>query len=153
VFYGEYQHTIDAKGRLIIPSRFREVIAEGDLGRLVLCRGLDRCLFLFGEQEWRKLEQRLSSLPLERSAARRFNRSLFSGAAECDLDKQGRIMIPPTLREHAALDGEVAIVGVFDRIEIWSKSLWSEYQRESAESFEDTAEKLWDFESATRDSN
>jgi len=146
VFYGEYQHTIDGKGRLIIPSRFRDVIAVRKLGRLMICRGLDRCLFLFGEQEWRKFEERLSSLPLERSVARRFTRELFSGAAECDVDKQGRIMIPAMLREHASLDGEVIVVGVFERIEIWNKELWDEYRKESSEHFEDTAEQLYDFQ-------
>jgi len=146
VFYGEFQHTIDSKGRLIIPSRFRDVIVVRKLGQLMICRGLDRCLFLFGEQEWRTFEDRLSSLPLERSVARRFTRSLFSGAAQCDLDKQGRIMIPPPLRDHAKLDGEVVVVGVFNRVEIWNKSLWTEYQTESSEKFEDIAEQLWDFQ-------
>jgi len=146
VFYGEFQHTVDGKGRLIIPSRFRDVIAIRKLGRLMICRGLDRCLFLFAEQEWRTFEDRLSSLPLERSVARRFTRSLFSGAAECDVDKQGRIMIPASLRNHAKLDGEVVVVGVFNRIEIWNKSLWAEYQTESSENFEDIAEQLWDLQ-------
>lgn len=143
MFYGEYQHNIDSKGRLIIPSRFRDVIDERKLGKLMMCPGLDSCLFLFGEEEWRNYEKRLSSLPLGRRSARLFARSLLSGACECELDKQGRIMVPPKLRKHAKLDGETMLTGIGNRIEIWNKELWDELMREASESFEDTAEELW----------
>ena len=146
MFYGEYQHNIDEKGRLIIPSKFREVIAERELGGLMICRGLDRCLFIFGEDEWRNYEKRLSSLPLEKRSARSFTRQLFSGASECELDKQGRIMVPANLRAHANLNGATMVVGVFNRIEIWNKDLWTEYMRASNEGYEDTAEDLWNFQ-------
>lgn len=143
MFYGEYQHNIDTKGRLIIPSRFREVIAERKLGKLMMCPGLDSCLFLFGEEEWKDYEKYLTSLPLGRRSARLFVRSLIALACECELDKQGRIMVPAKLRKHAKLEGETIVTGVVNRIEVWNKDLWDELMREAGESFEDTAEELW----------
>ena len=111
MFMGEYNHTIDAKGRLIIPSRFRELLGE----EFVLTRGLDGCL-----------EEKLRALPLTNKDARTFSRFFVAGATTCQLDKQGRILVPQTLREFAGLDKDVVLTGNLNRIEVWSKEKWSE---------------------------
>lgn len=142
MFMGEYQHTIDEKGRMIIPSKFRD-----DLGSsFVVTRGLDQCLFVYPLSEWEVLEQKLKALPLMKSDARAFTRFFFSGATECELDKQGRVNIPNNLREHAKLDKECVVIGVSNRVEIWSKSMWENYFDQSEESFNEIAEKLVDFD-------
>ena len=112
MFMGEYQHSIDEKGRLIVPARFRE-----ELGlNFVVTRGLDNCLFVYPKPEWQNLEQKLKSLPLTNASARSFVRFFFSGAGECELDKQGRILLPLNLREYARLDREVVLIGVSSRV-------------------------------------
>jgi MraZ protein len=122
MFMGEYNHTIDAKGRLIIPVRFREGL--GDV--FVMTKGLDGCLFIFPMDEWEAFEKKLRALPLTSKNARTFSRFFVSGATECELDKQGRILVPQTLREFACLDREVVLAGNLSRIEVWSKKKWSE---------------------------
>ena len=122
MFMGEYNHTIDAKGRLIIPSKFRELLGE----EFVLTKGLDGCLFVFPMNEWGAFELKLKSLPLTDKNARAFSRFFVAGAATCELDKQGRILVPSTLREFAGLDKDVVLAGNLSRIEIWSKEKWSE---------------------------
>ncbi len=139
---GEYVHTLDKKGRVIVPSRFRDELGE----RFVITRGLDRCLFLYPRREWANLENRLKELPLAKAEARKFMRFFFSGASEVEIDKQGRILIPPQLREHAHVQKEVVIIGVSNRAEIWSKENWEEYSNESDLSFEQVAEKMIDFQ-------
>ena len=141
MFMGEYQHNIDDKGRLIIPAKFRDGLGAS----FVATRGLDQCLFVFPQQEWSLLEQKLKSLSLMKSDARLFNRFLFSGATECELDKQGRVNLPRNLIEHAKLDKDCVIIGVSSRVEIWSKEVWTDYSRQSEESFNEIAEKLVDF--------
>lgn len=141
MFMGEYQHNIDEKGRLIIPAKFRDGLGVS----FVATRGLDQCLFVYPSQEWSLLEQKLKSLSLMKSDARLFNRFLFSGATECELDKQGRVNLPRNLIEHAKLDKDCVIIGVSSRVEIWSKEVWSDYSRQSEESFNEIAEKLVDF--------
>lgn len=132
MFMGEFQHTIDEKGRLIIPAKFRE-----DLGpTFVLTRGLDQCVFGYPMDEWKALEQKLKALPFTKKDARAFSRFFFSGASECQLDKQGRVNITPSLRDYAGLDKECVIIGVSNRIEIWSKSRWESYYEASESSFE-----------------
>lgn len=122
MFMGEYNHTIDSKGRLIIPSKFRE-----DLGQeFVMTKGLDGCLFVFPIKEWEAFEEKLRSLPLIDKNARKFSRFFLAGAAACELDKQGRTLVPGTLREFAGMDKEVVLTGMLDRIEIWSKDKWNE---------------------------
>lgn len=138
MFLGEFQHTLDDKGRLTIPARFRDGLGE----RFIVTRGLDNCLFAYPASEWQVLESRLKTLPLTKADARAFVRFLFSGAAECELDRQGRVMLPPTLREHARLDKDVVVIGVSNRVEIWSKDRWEGYVEQAEESFEDIAEKL-----------
>ena len=124
MFMGEYNHTIDAKGRLIIPSKFREIL--GDV--FVVTKGLDGCLFVYDNEEWKRFEEKLRALPITNKEARQFVRFFLAGAAEVEVDKQGRILIPNVLREFAGLAKDVALVGVGSRIEIWSR-----------ERFEDTA--------------
>lgn len=138
MFMGEYQHTIDEKGRLIIPSRFRSGLGE----RFVVTKGLDRCLFAFPAGEWSALEEKLKSLPFTKADARAFVRFFFSGATECELDKQGRILLPPNLREYALLEKDVVVIGVSNRVEIWAKEEWEKYNQQSAQDFESIAENL-----------
>src|SRR5699024_10408666 len=116
-FMGEYQHNIDQKGRIIIPSKFRDALGEN----FVLTRGLDNCLFIYTQDEWEILEEKISKLPLTRKDARRFSRFFFSGAIECEVDKQGRINVPNPLKTYSKLEKECVITGVSNRIEIWSK--------------------------------
>ncbi|GIP39669.1 transcriptional regulator MraZ [Paenibacillus sp. J31TS4] len=142
MFMGEHQHSIDDKGRMIIPAKFRE-----DLGpRFVVTRGLDQCLFVYPMDEWKVLETKLKSLPLMKSDARAFTRFFFSGATECELDKQGRVNLPNNLVEHAKLTKECVVIGVSNRVEIWSKDVWENYFQQSEESFNEIAEKLVDFQ-------
>jgi len=140
VFMGEWQHTLDSKGRLIIPAKFREQLGE----RFVVTRGLDHCLFVYPLIEWAILEEKLKSLPLTQGDARRFVRFLFSGATECELDKQGRINLPGNLREYAQLDKDVVVIGVSNRVEIWASESWTVYVEEASASYEEIAEKIVD---------
>lgn len=142
MFMGEYQHTIDDKGRLIIPSKFREALGP----TFVTTRGLDNCLFVYPMNEWREMEQKLRSLPLMKADARAFTRFFFSGATECELDKQGRINLPVHLREYAQLDKDCMVLGISGRVEIWSKHLWNDYYEQSAEAYNDMAEQLVNFD-------
>ncbi len=142
MFYGEYEHTLDRKGRLIIPAKLREVFRENYIEKFFITRGLDRCLFLFTEDEWKLQEQKFKSMPFTRAETRKFNRLYFSGASEVSCDQQGRILIPRNLKSFAGIKREVIIVGVSNRIEIWSKSDWEEFYRNNQESFEEIAEKI-----------
>ena len=120
MFMVEYNHTIDAKGRLIVPAKFREALGD----EFVVTRGLDDCLFVFPNEGWKVFEEKLSTLPVANKNARRVARFFLSGAATVELDKQGRILIPTTLREYGALEKEVVFIGVANRVEIWSKERW-----------------------------
>ena len=142
MFMGEYQHSIDVKGRMIVPAKFRELLGE----TFVLTRGLDQCIFGYPMDEWRKLEQKLKDLPMTKKDARSFARFFFSGATEVELDKQGRINIPSTLIHHAKLEKECIVLGVSSKIEIWAKDAWEAYFEESSESFNDIAENLIGFD-------
>ena len=138
MFMGEYRHSMDSKGRLIIPSKFREDLGEP----FVLTRGLDNCLFVYPMEEWRILEEKLKSLPMTSKNARAFVRFFFSGATESTLDKSGRVNIPQNLCEHANLEKEVVITGISSRIELWSKENWDQYMEMTADSYEDIAETM-----------
>ncbi|MHB8171877.1 MAG: division/cell wall cluster transcriptional repressor MraZ [Thermincolia bacterium] len=142
MFMGEYQHTIDPKGRLIVPAKFREGLGEN----FVATKGLDNCLFVYPMEEWQALEQKFKSLPFTKADARAFVRFFFSGASECELDKQGRILLPANLREYAKLDKDVVVIGVSSRVEIWSKDQWEQYNTQTEVSYEAVAEKLVDFD-------
>lgn len=139
---GEYQHSVDAKGRLIVPAKFREALGE----TFVVTRGLDNCLFGYPMNEWRKLEEKLKGLPMTKKDTRAFARFFFSGATEVEIDKQGRINIPTTLMHHAHLVKECVVLGVSNRIEIWAKDAWETYFSESEQSFNEIAENMIGFD-------
>lgn len=139
---GEYHHSIDNKGRLIVPSKFRDEL--GDM--FIITRGLDQCLFGYPLSEWELIEEKLKGLPLTKKDARAFTRFFFSGATESELDKQGRINIPAPLLQYAKLEKECVILGVSNRIEIWSKQIWEDYFTQSEESFAEIAENMIGFD-------
>lgn len=138
MFIGEYQHSLDGKGRLIIPSKFRDYLGL----EFVMTKGLDNCLFVYPKSEWNVLENKLKTLPLTNKDARAFIRFFFAGATECTLDKQGRVLIPSNLREHSMLGKEAVIIGVATRMEIWSKEEWKKYNEDDSLSYENIAEKM-----------
>ncbi|MBP3041441.1 division/cell wall cluster transcriptional repressor MraZ [Bacillaceae bacterium Marseille-Q3522] len=142
MFMGEYHHNIDIKGRIIIPAKFRDILGE----IFVLTRGLDQCLFGYPMKEWGLMEEKLKNLPLTKKDARTFTRFFFSGASECELDKQGRINISSPLLQYAKLEKECVILGVSNRIEIWSKSIWETYFAQSENSFAEIAENMIGFD-------
>ncbi len=142
MFYGEHEHSIDRKGRLIIPSKFREVFKENYVERFFITRGLDSCLFVFAEDEWKKQESRFKSLSFTNAQARNFNRLYFSGACEVNCDKQGRILVPQFLKDYAKIKRDCVIVGVSNRMEIWSKELWVHFYENTKDTFEKIAEDL-----------
>ncbi|MEC0181470.1 division/cell wall cluster transcriptional repressor MraZ [Paenibacillus peoriae] len=141
MFMGEFQHSIDEKGRLTVPAKFRELLGAS----FVVTRGLDQCLFVYPMDEWAVMEKKLKALPLMKADARAFTRFFFSGATECELDKQGRVNLPGKLCEYAKLTKECVVLGVSTRVEIWSKHTWEQYFSQSEEAFNDIAEKLVDF--------
>jgi MraZ protein len=140
VFMGEFQHSIDEKGRLFMPAKFRDALGSS----FVITRGLDECLFVYPQSEWKILEGKLKELPFTRKDARAFVRFFFSGATESELDKQGRTLIPANLREYAHLERDCVIIGVSNRVEIWAKETWESYSASAADSFADIAESLVD---------
>jgi MraZ protein len=136
---GEYEHTIDDKNRLTLPARFRQAFADG----IVVTRGMDGCLYAYTRPDWEGLvESRLGSLDPLSQEGRRIRRFFFSGAAESRLDKQGRVMIPAALLEHAKLGREVVVAGVHDHLEIWDRAAWRRELQEVEGSAEDVAERL-----------
>ena len=142
MFYGEYEHTLDSKGRIIIPAKFREIFREHYADKFYLTRGLDQCLFVFTEDVWKQQEKKFRDMPFTKGEARRFNRLFFSGACDVVSDKQGRILIPDYLKSYGEIQSEVMIIGVSDRIEIWAKDKWLAFYEQNKDSFEDLAEKL-----------
>jgi len=137
MFIGEYQHAIDNKNRIIIPSKFRDEIGE----TFVITKGLDGCLYAYTMDEWKLLEEKLKKLPLTSKDARAFVRFFFSGANEIDVDKQGRALIPQNLSEYAAIKKDIISIGVSTRIEIWSKEKWEEYNNQNID-YDAIAEKM-----------
>jgi MraZ protein len=139
-FSGEYEHTLDEKGRLIIPAKFRAGLAQGSF----ITRGMDGCLFVLPPNAWKVLSEQAANLPLSKPGARLFSRMIFSGT-ECNLDRQGRILLPPPLREHADIESEVVIIGVNSRLEIWSKKRWQEQTTKMEEESGSIGEQLTGF--------
>ena len=135
---GEYEHSLDAKGRLIMPAKLREDLGE----KFIITKGLDGCLFGFSQTEWTNFEEKLKTLPLTNKNARDFVRFFLSGAIECEIDKQGRFLIAGNLREYAQMEKEVVIIGVGTRIEIWNKEKWKEYNSEENISADEIAENM-----------
>ena len=144
MFYGEFEHSIDRKGRLIMPAKFREVAKNQFVEKFFVTRGLDKCLFMFSEEEWRSQENKFKTMSFTKQQSRTFNRLLFSGAVDVSPDKQGRILLPQYLKDFADIKKDVMIVGVSNRIEIWAKDLWNDFYGNSRQSFEEIAEKLMD---------
>lgn len=140
MFMGEYHHNIDDKGRLIIPSKFRDELG----GQFIVTRGLDGCLFVYPTGEWNQIVSKLKKLPFTKKDARSFMRFFLSGATVCDFDKQGRINITSPLIEYADIIKECVVIGVNDRLEIWSKSNWENFFNANEDNLSDIAEDLFD---------
>jgi len=139
VFIGEYEHSVDAKGRVIMPAKLREDIGE----KFILTKGLDGCLFAYSQKEWTNFEEKLKTLPLTNKNARDFVRFFLSGAIECEIDKQGRFLIPGNLRAYSKLEKEIVILGVGTRIEIWDKESWNKSEENiSADEIAENMDKL-----------
>lgn len=142
MFYGEYEHSLDNKGRLIVPSKFREAAKAHYIEKFYITRGLDKCLFIFGEEEWKSQELKFKNLSFTKKESRNFNRLFFSGTSELEIDKQGRILIPKYLKDYAGIRRDLVVIGVSNRIEIWAKETWQEYYKTQQGSFEEISEKL-----------
>lgn len=135
---GEYEHSVDVKGRLIMPAKLREEIGE----KFVVTKGLDGCLFVFSLKEWDLFQEKLRALPVSNKNARDFSRFFLAGAIECEIDKQGRFLISGNLREFASLEKDVVIIGVTTRLEIWNKEKWKNYSSDENISAEEIAENM-----------
>ncbi len=144
MFYGEYQHSIDRKGRLILPAKFRDTCKDCGVERFFLTRGLDKCIFMFSEDEWRNQEHKFRTMSFTKKETRSFNRMFFAGAVDVMPDKQGRFIVPPYLKEYAEIKKDTVVIGVSNRIEIWSRKGWGEFYNASSESFEQIAENILD---------
>ena len=144
MFYGEHTHGIDNKARLILPARFREVAKEHGIDKFFVTRGLDKCIFMFAENEWRLQEQRFKNLSFTKQESRSFNRLFFSGAVEVIPDRQGRFIIPTYLKDFAGIKRDTVVIGVSNRIEIWDTHTWQEFFQRSSVDFEKTAEGMLD---------
>lgn len=138
LFIGEYRHGLDVKGRIIVPAKFRDGLGD----KFVLTKGLDGCLFAYSKEEWTNFENKIKELPLTNKDARAFVRFFFSGAVECEIDKQGRTLIPPMLREYAGLSKDLVIIGVSTRVEFWSQEKWDSYSEAEDLEADVLAEKM-----------
>ncbi|MBQ9022375.1 MAG: division/cell wall cluster transcriptional repressor MraZ [Eubacterium sp.] len=139
MFMGQYNHSVDAKGRLIMPVKFREQLGE----EFVVTKGLDQCLYVYSNEEWKKIEDNFRERPMTGKDQRKFARFFFAGAVTCETDKQGRILVPSILREFAGIEKDVVLAGVMNRIEIWSAERWSDYAGEyDEEEMDEVAEKM-----------
>ena len=144
MFMGEYHPNIDEKGRIVIPGKFRE-----DNTKLIVTRGLEKCLYLYTESEWNKIVEKLNKLPFTKKDARTFMRSFFAGATACDFDRSGRINITSQLVSYAGLTKECVIIGVNDRIEIWDEKLFNDFMNDNASKMEEIAENLFEVSNET----
>lgn len=135
---GEYHHTIDSKGRIAVPAKFREKLQTG----AIITRGLDDCLFVFTVKEWERLAEKLVALPLAQANSRAFVRLMMAGATDVELDSQGRILIPDYLREYAGLAKQAVVAGLYNRLEIWDATRWLAYKRKTESESDEIAEKL-----------
>lgn len=138
MFIGEYQHSIDPKKRLAVPSKFRSELKN----KVVVTRGLDKCLFMYPIRVWEDLAAKLGTLPVGESNTRSFIRLMLAGAIDCEIDRQGRILIPDFLKDYAGLDKNVIITGVYNRLEIWDESKWNEYKVNAEKNTDEIAEQL-----------
>jgi len=140
MFIGEYKHSLDEKGRISIPVKFRLKLAKG----AVVTRGLDQCLWLYPEKDWNEMAEKLSKLPISKSNTRAFARLMLSGAMEATPDKQGRIILPDYLRKYASVTKKVVVAGLFNRLEIWDETAWEKYKESTEKISADIAEQLGD---------
>ena len=138
MFIGEYQHVIDEKGRLAIPMAFRSRLKKG----AVVTRGLDNCLVVYENSEWKKLADKIAALPINKADDRAFQRFMLAGAMAVDIDGQGRAVLPEYLRQYAKLGKEAVVAGLYNRLEIWDKALWEKYKAETEKNSNDIAERL-----------
>ena len=138
---GEYRHSLDVKGRIIIPAKFRDELGD----TMVVTRWLDGCLAIYTEEQWKTLYEKLQTLPSTKREARRFTHMIMAKASECTLDSQGRIRLPNPLIEEANLEKDCVVIGVSDHVEIWDLNRWNEYYEGASEDFEDIAESLTEF--------
>ena len=142
MFRGRFEHTIDAKGRISIPSKFREVLRDRYREERVVITTFDHCLVIYPYDEWTLLEERASNLPMLNREVKSFIRLFFSGATECNIDKLGRILIPPSHRNYASLEKDVVLAGMLKRIEVWSKDRWEEEISKAKENFDSMSDTL-----------
>ncbi len=142
MFYGQYRHSIDSKGRLIIPSKFRETLRDNFIEKFWVTRGIERCIYVYTPREWNALMAKFSALPISQKMSRDFQRGLIAYAAEVECDKQGRILLPQNLLELAGITRDVVVAGMLGRFEIWDEASWKKNQEECANSFEQIAEQL-----------
>ena len=138
MFIGEYQHSIDPKKRLAVPSKFRSELKN----RVVVTRGLDKCLFVYPMKTWEEIAGKLGSMPVGEASTRSFVRLMLAGATDCEIDQQGRILVPDYLKEYAGLDKNVMIAGLFNRLEIWDEKKWNEYKKNAEKNSDEIAEQL-----------
>ncbi len=138
MFIGEHQHSIDPKKRLALPSKFRKELGK----KVVVTRGLDKCLFIYPIKVWQELAEKLGTLPMGESGTRSFVRVMLAGATDVDVDSQGRILIPDYLKEYAALDRNVTVAGLFNRLEIWDEKKWNSYSENAIKNTDEIAEQL-----------
>jgi MraZ protein len=140
MFIGEYSHNVDQKGRLAVPKKFRMALAKG----AVVTRGLDNCLFLYTKVEWKKLADKLASLPFSQKNSRAFSRLMLAGAMDVKVDKQGRIILPDYLRSFADLKKNVVVAGLYNRLELWDQKKWEDYKKKTEAESSDIAEQMYE---------
>ena len=142
MFYGEFNHNLDRKGRIILPAKFRDACKENAVESFFITRGLDKCIFMFTEEEWRLSEQKFKNISFTKQESRGFNRMFFSGAMDVKPDRQGRFILPGYLKDYAGIKRDTVVIGVSNRIEIWDRQSWSQFYSNSSASFEQIAENL-----------
>jgi len=138
MFIGEHSHSIDTKGRLNIPAKYRRGLSEG----VVVTRGLDHCLFLYSKTEWQKIASRLAALPISQKTSRAFTRLMLAGAWDAELDSQGRVLVPEYLRKYAGITKQVTVAGLYNRIEVWDEDTWHTYKQQTEAASEEIAEGM-----------
>ena len=138
MFIGEYKHTIDEKGRMAVPAKFRGTLGE----RSIITRGLEKCLFIFNASEWEEFAKKLVALPMAQANSRAFARFILGGAMEVELDSQGRILLPDYLRTYAHLKKQAVVTGLYNRIEVWDEDAWNTYKAETESHSDEIAERL-----------
>jgi MraZ protein len=142
MFIGEYSYSVDTKGRIAIPAKFRASLVSG----CVVTRGIDDCLFLYAKEEWERLAKRLAKLPISQSNSRAFSRLMLAGAMDLEIDRQGRVVLPKYLRQYAKLEDKAIIAGLYNRLEIWNSDRWNRYKKQAESSSVDIAEQLGELE-------